>query len=126
MNDHPRVHPHIPWPRVSAGLNDRIADRVAGWFGSMSCFYLLVAWQISWMVLATLGVWLFKNDQFPFAFCLFLSNLIQLWALPILGTTTNRADVKRQAKIDADHAALTYLATQLDAVVSHLAVHKES
>lgn len=114
MQQHPRIkHPH-------ADLNDRIGDRISAVFGSMRTFWVLVGWQLGWMLLATLGAPVLKRDPYPFVFLLFLSNLIQLWALPVLGNTQNRADVKRNAKADADHAALTYLAHRVDAVAEQL------
>lgn len=116
MAGHPNIaHPH-------EGLNDHIGDRISAWFGSMRTFWLLVCWQLGWMTAATLGAPLLKSDPYPFTFCLFLSNLIQLWALPVLGNTQNRADAKRNAKADADHGALTYLAQRLDDVADHLGV----
>jgi uncharacterized membrane protein len=65
-------------------LNERLAVKITSWFGTMAMFYALVAWMLVWMGLATLGVWYFRLDPYPFPFLLFLSNLIQLWALPIL------------------------------------------
>lgn len=112
-------HPAVPHPHES--LNNRLGDRISSVFGSMTTFWILVGWQLGWMVLAQAGFWLFSGDKYPFAFLLFLSNLIQLWALPVLGNTQNRADVKRTLKADADHQALTYIATQLDAIA--VAVH---
>ena len=113
---HPSVrHPH-------QGFNNLVGDRISAAFGSMKTFWALVGWQLGWMTLATAGAPLFKGDPYPFTFCLFLSNLIQLWALPVLGNTANRAEVKRAAKADTDHEALTYLATRLDAVAEHLGV----
>ena len=50
----------------------------------MQTFYLLLIWMLGWITLATLGVGVFKNDQYPFTFLLFLSNLVQLLSLPIL------------------------------------------
>lgn len=107
-------HPSVPHPHGE--LNNQIGDRISSLFGSMKTFWLLVVWQVGWMTLATVGVPLLKNDPYPFTFCLFLSNLIQLWALPVLGNTQNRADVKRNAKADADHQALTYLAEAVDRI----------
>lgn len=108
-----RQHPAVRHPHVS--INTALGDRINGVFGSMATFWVLIAWQIGWMVLATLGVAPFNEDKYPFVFCLFLSNLIQLWALPVLGNTSNRADLKRTAKADADHRALTHLALVADA-----------
>jgi uncharacterized membrane protein len=115
-----KTHPHVPRVHVSHDWGDRVADRVAGWFGSMGCLYVLVAWMLVWMCLASFGVWAFRRDPYPFAALLFLSNLVQLWALPILGTATNRADQKRSAKAEADHVALSYIATTVDEIDARL------
>jgi uncharacterized membrane protein len=111
-------HPHIAHP--FDGLSEKAADKITKALGSMSMFWFLVAWQLGWMALATLGIWLFQFDKYPFIFLLFLSNLIQLWALPILGATQNRADEKRSLKADADHEALTYVATKIDTLEGKL------
>lgn len=112
---HPAAHPDIPDPRRHESWSVRLSDRVAGAFGTMTMFWVLVCWQLGWMTAATLGAPLLRADPYPFVFCLFLSNLIQLWALPILGTATNRADQKRAAKAEADHAAQVHIAHATDA-----------
>lgn len=106
-------HPQVPHPHES--LNNRLGDKISSAFGSMRTFWVLVCWQLGWMLLAGFGAPLIKSDPYPYVFLLFLSNLIQLWALPVLGNTQNRADEKRNLKADADHTALTYIATQEDA-----------
>lgn len=69
---------------VQLGLNGRLAVFITNKFGSMGTFYFLVAWMFGWMILATLGLGIFQKDPYPFTFLLFLSNLVQLFALPIL------------------------------------------
>ena len=110
------AHPKVPHPHES--VSEQLGDRLNGVFGSMKTFWALIVWQLGWMTLATLGAPLLRNDPYPFTFCLFLSNLIQLWALPVLGNTQNRADQKRNLKADADHQALTYLANKVDAIAA--------
>ena len=66
------------------GINGRLAVIITHTFGSMWAFYLLVLWMFGWMFLATIGFGFFKHDPYPFTFLLFLSNLVQLFALPIL------------------------------------------
>ncbi len=89
---------HIPHPWISErkksvvhltrhenlGLNGRLAVLITNKFGSMGTFYLLVIWMFGWMTLATLGIGILRKDPYPFTFLLFLSNLVQLFALPIL------------------------------------------
>jgi hypothetical protein len=105
-------HTHVRHPFEH--FNASFATKINAWFGSMGTFWVLFWWQIIWIVLASIGIWAFKHDHYPFAFLLFLSNLIQLWALPILGSTTNEADKKRDLMADTQHEALTYLATKSD------------
>ena len=66
------------------GFNGRLAVFVTSKFGSMNMFYALVAWMFGWMIFSLLGFGIFKKDPYPFTFLLFLSNLVQLFALPIL------------------------------------------
>lgn len=66
------------------GFNQRLAVLITRWFGSMTMFYILFIWMFGWMFLATQGVGFLKGDPYPFTFLLFLSNIVQLLALPIL------------------------------------------
>lgn len=66
------------------GFNGRLAVFITKTFGSMGMFYALLIWMFGWMLLATLGVGIFARDPYPFVFLLFLSNVVQLLALPIL------------------------------------------
>ena len=86
--------PH-PWleerkkgdPRKHHGhknFNDQLAVYITKKFGTMGMFYGLVVWMLAWSVFAYLGIGWFAHDPYPFTFLLFLSNLVQLWALPVL------------------------------------------
>jgi len=66
------------------GFNGRLVVFATEKFGSMGAFYVLVVWMFGWMALASLGFSGFRSDPYPFDFLLFLSNLVQLFALPIL------------------------------------------
>lgn len=66
------------------GLNGRLAVLITGAFGTMTAFYILVFWMFGWMLLAVAGFGYFRHDPYPFTFLLFLSNLVQLFSLPIL------------------------------------------
>lgn len=45
---------------------------------------------------------------------------IQWWALPALQRSQVKADRKREAKADADHEALTHIATTVDEILNRL------
>jgi uncharacterized membrane protein len=107
-------------------FNDWVADRLGPVFGSMKMFWGLVIWQMTWIGLATAGISIFRSDKYPFVFLLFLSNLIQLWALPLLAYIANKADRKRDIKNDVDHEALTHIANQVDRITKSLNLADES
>lgn len=112
------AHPQVPRPADHPACAARAADRLAGAFGSMRMFGALVTWQAVWIVGATLGAPLLARDPYPFAFLLFCSNLVQLWALPVLGAATNRAEQRRAVKAATDHQALTHIAVTVDQVLA--------
>lgn len=86
-----------------SSFNQKLAVAFTKYFGSMGMFWALVIWMFVWMTLATLGIWLFKNDKYPFPFLLFCSNLVQLWALPVLAVGQNVLSKQQEA-----HAEATY------------------
>ena len=82
-------HPHPqtearklkPPPKVSdehIGFNGRLGAAITRSVGTMWAVYIAIIIQVTWMTLATLGIWEFRRDPYPFAFLLFLSNIVQL------------------------------------------------
>jgi uncharacterized membrane protein len=59
------------------GLNGAIAARLTRWVGSMWAVYAALAIVGGWMALETWGPF-HKVDPYPFAFMLFLNNIVQL------------------------------------------------
>lgn len=81
-------HPHTeqrklqPPPKVAdqhIGINGRIGAAITRRVGTMWAVYLAFVFMVSWMVLAGFA-WgpLHKIDPYPFAFLLFLGNIVQL------------------------------------------------
>lgn len=81
-------HPHTeqrklqPPPKIAdqhIGLNGRIGAAITRRVGTMWAVYLAFLFMVSWMVLAGFA-WgpLHNIDPYPFAFLLFLGNIVQL------------------------------------------------
>jgi uncharacterized membrane protein len=74
-------HAHRPRPpRVAdehIGFNGRFAAALTKRVGSMWVVYFTTAFVLGWMALATFGP-LNRLDPYPFAFLLFLGNVVQL------------------------------------------------
>src|SRR3979409_368693 len=60
------------------GFNGRLGAAITRRVGTMWAVYTALFIQVAWMTLATIGIWEFKKDPYPFAFLLFLSNIVQL------------------------------------------------
>ena len=81
-------HPHIeqrklqPPPKVAdqhIGVNGRLGAAITRKVGTMWAFYIAALTMATWMVLAGFA-WgpLHRIDPYPFAFLLFLGNIVQL------------------------------------------------
>lgn len=102
------------------GFNGRLAVFITKNFGSMGAFYVLVIWMFGWMFLASIGFSYFKKDPYPFTFLLFLSNLVQLFALPILAVgqqVLSRASDKQAQQTYKDAEAILQLQDQVHRLI---------
>ena len=118
-------HPHIARRKAQGvaltsdehvGFNGWLAALITRAFGSMWAFYVLVLWMFAWMFLASIGFWIFQYDKYPFTFLLFLSNLVQLWALPVLAVgqqVLSRASDKQALQTYQDAEAVLQLTDQI-------------
>ena len=101
-------------------LNGRLAVKITKIFGSMGAFWFLVVWMIMWMLFATIGMPYFRHDPYPFTFLLFLSNLVQLWALPVLAVgqqVLSRASDKQAKQTFEDAEALLKIQDEVHKLV---------
>jgi len=94
---------------IFARLNKAIAVKITVAFGSMWALYLLIAWMLGWIAWQQSGVGLIIKDPYPFGFVLFLSNLIQLWALPAILVGQNVLASHADIRATADHETLELL-----------------
>jgi len=102
------------------GFNGRLAIFITDKFGSMGAFYVLSLWMIVWMILATLGVGFFGRDPYPFTFLLFLSNIVQLLALPVLAVgqqVLSRASDKQSEQTFKDAEAILKLQDEVHKLI---------
>ncbi len=119
IEDRAKKGPHLT-THEQIGFNGRLAVFITNKFGSMGAFYILVIWMFGWMVLATLGFGVFRRDPYPFTFLLFLSNLVQLFALPILAVgqqVLSRASDKQARQTFKDAETLLKLQGEVQRLI---------
>jgi uncharacterized membrane protein len=78
-------------------LQNRIADKITTFAGSMAFVYLHVVWFAVWIVLGTL----LGFDSYPFGLLTMIVSLEAIFLSTFVMISQNRADAKRQ--VVADH-----------------------
>jgi uncharacterized membrane protein len=94
-----------------ARFNKAVAVKITVAFGSIWALYVLIAWMLGWIAWQESGAGLIIKDPYPFGFVLFLSNLIQLWALPAILVGQNVLAAQTDVRATADHETLEMLHT---------------
>jgi uncharacterized membrane protein len=78
-------------------LQNRIADKITTFAGSMSFVYLHVVWFVVWILFGTL----IGFDSYPFGLLTMIVSLEAIFLSTFVMISQNRADAKRQ--VIADH-----------------------
>lgn len=102
---HPRVPHYREFLDTERRWNDWAADHLVVAFGSVWTVWVFLVYPLLALV--------FPPDVQNIVFFI-SSGWIQLWALPLLNYTQNKADKVRTAKAEADHRALTHVALTAD------------
>ena len=105
---------------AAAGINTKIAVAITKAFGSIWAFYVLIAWMLIWMALSGAGFWLFAKDPYPYQFLLFLSNLVQLWALPVIAVGQHVLGRKQELHSDEAYTATMSMLHEMGEIAKHL------
>jgi hypothetical protein len=114
LKEHPKVIHPKDLVKKSNNINDKIAVWIATHVGSMYCFYLF-------NVIALLSAKAaFETHNLVPIVNWVSSNWIQLILLPAIMVAQNVAQAATDAKADADHITLTYLANLQDEQMTEL------
>jgi uncharacterized membrane protein len=112
---HPHVHERARRkpPKVAdehIGFNGRLAVFITRLVGTMWAVYFIVAFILAWIALGTWGP-LHSVDPYPFAFLLFLANVVELMLLSIIlvgQSVLGRAADKRSLQTYQDAEAILH------------------
>lgn len=113
-----REHKPAQTADEQVGFNGRLAAFITQAVGTMWAVYVALLIQLTWMTLATLGVALFARDPYPFAFLLFLGNIVQLLLMFVIMVgqqVLGAAADKRAVQTYKDAEAILHECLQLQA-----------
>jgi uncharacterized membrane protein len=115
---------HVPrnvYQEVHRGLEaqDRIALVVTGAVGTMWAVYAFATFMIGWMLFqVAAGKQAF--DPYPFAFLLFLGNIIQLLLMPLIMVGQNLQNRHAEARAEEEYETVGKIFHDIEETMRHL------
>jgi uncharacterized membrane protein len=118
----PHPHKHInPHAAVDAKLTfqDRLALMITGAVGTMYAVYVFGIFMAAWMLFQVAsGQSAF--DPFPFAFLLFMGNIVQLLLMPLIMVGQNLQGKHSEARAEEEYKTVGKTFADLETVMRHL------
>ena len=100
---------------------DRFALAITTRVGTMGFFLLIFTWTILWLGWNILAPTSLRFDPFPaFVLWLFLSNMIQIFLMPLLMIGQNLQGRHAEARAEADFEVNTRAESEIEAILLHL------
>jgi hypothetical protein len=112
----PAEHPSVPHPEILTpppGINDQVFAWITKYFGASA--------PVFWIALIAPLLVIPASASVKLTLSVISGSWFQWWMLPALQRHQMRSDAARDAKSDADHSALTYVATQVDSILEKMA-----
>lgn len=100
-------------------------DRLALWItdrvGSMGFFFLIFGWTVSWLGWNTLAPAHLRFDPFPaFVLWLFISNMIQIFLMPLIMVGQNLQSRHAELRAEQDFEINIKAETEVETILKHL------
>ncbi len=89
--------------------------------GTMGFFLIIFTWTACWLGWNTLAPASWRFDPFPaFVLWLFLSNMIQIFLMPLIMIGQNLQSAHAEARADADFDINTKAEQEIETILMHL------
>jgi uncharacterized membrane protein len=100
-------------------------ERVASWItkrvGSMGFFLIIFVWTVSWLAWNSLGPKSQRFDPFPaFVLWLFISNMIQIFLMPLIMVGQNLDSRHSEARAESDYEVNVRAEREIETILMHL------
>jgi len=100
---------------------ERIAVWITNKVGSMGFFIIVFGWTISWLGWNTLGPKELRFDPFPaFVLWLFLSNVLQIFLMPLIMIGQNLQGRHAEARAESDFDVNIKAEKEIETILLHL------
>ena len=110
-----------PKGRVKSSVLDKLAVWITEHVGSMGFFMIIFVWPVSWLAWNMLAPKEARFDPFPgFVLWLFISNLIQLFLMPLIMIGQNVQARHADVRADMDLKINTQAELEIETILTHL------
>ncbi len=100
---------------------DKLAVWITNHVGTMGFFIIIFVWTIAWLGWNAMGPANMRFDPYPaFVLWLFLSNMIQIFLMPLIMIGQNLQSSHSEARAEADFDVNTKAETEIEAILMHL------
>ena len=103
------------------GSVDRLAIWITDHVGSMGFFLVIFVWTVAWMGWNAIGPAQLRFDPFPaFVLWLFISNMIQIFLMPLIMVGQNLQSRHSEARAESDYEVNVKAEREIEAILLHL------
>jgi len=89
--------------------------------GSMGFFIIIFLWTTIWLMWNTLGPDYYRFDPYPaFVMWLFISNMIQIFLMPLILVGQNLLSAHSEARAQSDFDVNTKAEIEIETILQHL------
>ena len=107
--------------RAKLSRVDKLALWITNHVGSMGFFFIIFCWTILWLGWNTLTPVHLRFDPFPaFVLWLFLSNMIQIFLMPLIMVGQNLQSRHSELRAEQDFEINKKAETEIETILMHL------
>jgi uncharacterized membrane protein len=107
--------------RESLSALERFAVKVTYHVGSMGFFIIIFIWTLSWLGWNTIAPKGFRFDPYPaFVLWLFVSNVIQIFLMPLIMIGQNLQGRHAEKRAEADFEVNVRAEKEIEVILMHL------
>jgi len=100
---------------------EKLALWITNHVGTMGFFLIIFCWTVLWLAFNTLAPAEVRFDPFPgFVLWLFISNLIQIFLMPLIMIGQNLQNRHSEIRAEADYEVNTRAERETEAILQHL------
>ena len=112
--------------KESLSALEKIAVQVTDYVGSMGFFLIIFAWTLLWLGWNTLAPQDLRFDPFPaFVLWLFISNMIQIFLMPLIMIGQNLQGRHAEKRAESDFEVNIRAEKEIEVILLHLAHQNE-